>query len=266
MQKTVVFLLLFLAVKIASAQVSSLPVELPQEVKRKYPFLGDKIYNVEYNDGENGTGMFVLTIDKKTFQQYIQKKAGDTVKYYLRRYDFYKQSCRYNGLGVCSPDYTDIIQHKLTTYKPAFQLANNRNLLAMDFRYDLNATIKKVDRYFQTYECKKDTDYDRNKLLSKIEFNIDQSYTFDPRTAAIRVQFDGEAQVDIRYAGCSIFYNRAYTSRKLVTQNFNFGLNLDFSSAGAVIYDLIKSMTLNTKKIKITEDETYYYVYCIRQA
>lgn len=247
------------------AQVSQLPVELPQEIKKKYPFLGDKFYNVEYSDATNGAGMFVLTINKKNFQKYVQKKAHDTLNYHLRKSRAYKSDCRYNNWQLkCNPDYTDLIDHKFSESSPAFSLSNNRNFLQIDFKYDLEATEKRVDRYFKTYECKKDT-YKKRVNLLKAEFSIDQKYVFVPSKSAIKINFQGNANVDIRYGGCSIFINPVYSSRKAYNQEFQFDFDIDFSTAGGVIYELVESLTMNTKQIKITDDDTYYYIYCIRQ-
>jgi hypothetical protein len=266
MKKAIVFLVVLFLVKITQAQITQLPFELPQNIKEKYPFLGEDIYNVEYDDGVGGTGMFVLTVDKDAFQRFVKKRIFDTLNHQFLTNGFYKRDCRYKNSGLCSPDYIDLLDHKLVLSRHHHKLSHFGDRIMMDFNFDHTATVKEVDRRLEgTKGCVKHTDYDHNVPLSTTRFDVDQYYIYNARRASIVTQFEGKARIEIQYNGCGYLLNRLFIERQVMIQDFSFGMNLDFSDAGTLIYDMIKTMTKNTKNIKITENETHYYVYCIRE-
>ncbi|MFD1602928.1 hypothetical protein ACFSJW_07510 [Flavobacterium artemisiae] len=261
--KLLVTLLIFYSSSTLS-QISSPPTEISDEIKKKFPFMGENIYNIEYANDNGGEGMTVFTIDKKLYQEYMLQKIRDTLDTLSNRYKFYDTACT-SGFNDCGEKYSQIYEHLLKNTSSDFQVNNNTSIIGLS-KFQLTAKYKKVYRARVNFSCRKTTNYYDISLLNT-EFFVQSKFTYDERKSSIIILNNINVILNILFDKCGGLSNFSSPYRQINTFNSNAKneLKIDFSSLAPISFEWIKILTLNTKRINVHEDEKYYYVYCIRE-
>lgn len=242
-------------------------IKLPTAMRVKYPFLKETFYSIKAIDSTGMQGYFVFTFDKSQLQQFMDKLIHTQVVDELQRRNFFRKVCRPEPVvHVCERKYSDLTQFSLQKTSNGNALFANR-AIEKEIRYTLDAKYIKYSHAYKLFEgcVKSKNTYDRRLFNSSIK--TASSFEFDPERFSIRMGSTVNARVDILFDECkndwfSITpYNQVRTETvKLQPKPMEISLN----ELSTEVSELLQVYMENVKRIRLTEDQNNYYVYCIK--
>lgn len=269
--KSSVFVVCFLLIttSLLHSQVRKISdVKLPESMLRKFPFITDQFYAIKSPDSTGFLGYFMFRLDKKALHAFLEKKVRDTTVYLLTQKKFFQTSCRI-GYNNCGDTYTDFDRFNFTGGAQRQSMLQNKVIQHVS-NYQLGA--RKTNMYrtrvqeYGWWTCKRKKDRDNVNLFStRIESSVQFSYD-EPRSCII-LDFQAAAAVNILFSGCqnSIFtVTSPYHQRRVVKLNARSPIAINLSELQEAS-ELFRLLLENTKRIRVTQDNQFYYVYCIRE-
>ena len=248
----------------ASSQVKEIPeIQLPDRIIRQYPFLTNNFTFIKSPDSMGLEGYFLFTLNKDVLYQFIEKKISDQASAMLSKYRLKRPACKQgiNNCGFKNSTFQDF-SFKRTTSN--YMLLSNK-IIDHVSNYTLDAT--KVNTYYTRTlrhpDCRRKRDRHRHNLMSarvcaKIRFE------YDSNGFSIKLVSELDPIVNILYSGCNVLLSPYKKISTMIPKTEKDTLLINLNSASRDTQDLLKIYLNNTKRIRITEDKNYYYVYCIR--
>ena len=269
---------LFLFVALVSGhksycQVISFPAEIPSNIKSQYPFISDNFYYIDCEQEDGNTGYFIFLFDKVKLEAFYKTKVIDTLDILLHNYpskecSFFQDDCWFNL--TCNGETVRKIQgQNLRFNSDNMRIKSNFDILQLTF----DNTLWGHAKIWSKFTC-----FNPNPFNWCVKICEDQPTVNTGDFPLVNTVFTN-----------NIWFSPINNSKISISNNVNlFGKILwnqcnkpcspytsyssnNFHFSSETIFDLSEFGSLfniymeDSKKIKITEDDNYYYVYCIKK-
>jgi len=251
---------------IADCQVMRFPdIAIPPDVLAKYPYLKSdfEFVDVELDDGM--VGYFTFKLEKACFNEDIRSRLFNGIDAKLRANNFYQDDC-WLELN-CGPNSVKKIQGHTLLQRAATPTIN-------EFHYhNFNLSVELMGHYrvypyevrrlwFIPIGCDEKPAYNTGDfilLTGSCSNNI--YFTLQGSNLVINNTLDVGGSCLERCNKPSTPYNAA---RNIILPSEVTSTPFDLTSAGSDWDGLMRIFMQDTQSINISEDNDYYYVYCLK--
>ncbi|MDJ1503607.1 hypothetical protein [Xanthocytophaga agilis] len=247
-------------------QVKEIPnISLPQDFKEKYPFITDRFIEIISPEKDGSLGYCVMILDKQKLLNYYKTNFRARLEEMLRKYKFYNDDCYFNP--TCSGTTVLKIQdYRLEEKWHSVNLGTRFEKISLFFDYMLWGRFKAWSRntrfgidFWNTRVCEEGPiiKSPENKLLYTM---ISAEIKFQPKDASsflmvMNLNLFGQTLCQLCNKPGS-----PYTSITSRSEPYSVTSEVGFSGISEIL-----ALFEFTKIIKLTEDESFYYLYCIKK-
>lgn len=259
--------ILLLMTQKSFSQVAMSKMEIPENIKQKYPFIDNTFYIIDCEQTDSNIGYFVFTLDKIRMKEYYINKTQDTLTTILKQNGFYNDDCWFNL--TCNGETVKKIQgQKLIHGNFTQDVKYNNTVTSIMDEYRLWGHAKIWSKFtcinpnpfnwcVKICEDRPTVNTGDFPLVNTIILtNIWFSYSGNSQ---LEITNSTNLHGQILWNQCNKFTS-PYCSYASRDEQFKSLSIIDFSQFG----DIFTLLMQGTKKVKITQDEKSYYVYCIK--
>lgn len=246
------------------SQITSVPFEIPPKIRIVYPFIEDKAYRIDFTDETGGVGYFVMTLNKLRLNQYVTDEISTKINKELNEKGFLEKKRCWQSGWTCE-DFKSVIDYSLEASKPSFTTTNN-TYIDYIYKFDLNGKTKEVDRKQTAFGCKREGESEKWNLFLQTNLIVSQKFEYLEASSKLLIKNLVTGNIDIYFGECGWLLFRQYSGQnRYALNNLGNDLVIDFSTLNSWSLLFFKAITLNTKRINVTEDEKHYYIYFIKE-
>ncbi len=255
------------------SQILDFSAELPANIKSQYPFLSDKFYFIDCEQVDGNTGYFIFLLDKVKLESFYKAKVNDTLNILLHNYpspecSFFQDDCWFNL--TCDGETVKKIQGQNLRFNSNYmKVKSNYDILQLTF----DNTLWGHAKIWSKFSC-----FNPNPFNWCVKICEDQPTVNTGDFPLVNTVFTNNIWFtpisnskisisnNINVFG-KILWNQCNKPcspyRSYSSNNFHFSSTkiLDLSELGS----LFGIYMADSKKIKITEDDNYYYIYSIKK-
>lgn len=212
-----------------------------------------------------------MLLDKKILLTMFAVKVRDTADFLLRKNNFYQDDCWFNA--TCNGEAVKKIQgHRLVTLAEAANVANYQALnLSKSYQllghFKTYTKITVIKWYFfgiGSRICEDDRQYVGPDFpLIQIDYSNLLSFSL---TSSKQLQMSSSMNMNgnVLCDACNKPWSTPYTARRTMQFPLAKTSVIDLGQDNPNLHELMQILLANTKRINITEDESYYYIYCVK--
>lgn len=265
--KIALFIKLCLLNSIALSQVTEYnDLVFPENIVSAYPFLENKVIEIQSPQKDKDIGYFIFLINKEKFKDFYEKKQKEELSNTLDKYGFYRGGVCYLDLNLCAltgKSYHTLIQNYHLDLLSSNNMLIGYQNIRLHYNFKLRARLKVVDYVSSVFPpriCEEETSFTNDFDL--VSANVSNNFYPTLFQNGINLLNDGYFTGQVLYSECNMCFGNPYCNYTTYSQPIP--LNISTINVSE-IDELFEILFTDSKKIKITEDKTFFYVYTIKK-